>query len=148
MSAKEHDPIDSPPALLTEEPRLQVIVETLQEKKALDIAVMDLRQVSDAADYFVLCTGTSDAHIRALSDDVVEALRRAGDKPWHVEGTQTRRWVLVDLVDIVVHILRREAREFYALERLWGDAEIHEFEDQWEDPTEPLPVSPLPEDPR
>ena len=117
-----------------------MIVETLQSKKGLDIAVMDLRQVSDAADFFVLCTGTSDAHVRALSDDVVESLRRVGERPWHVEGAQTRRWVLIDLVHIVVHVLRREAREFYALERLWGDADIYQFEDQWGDPAEALPV--------
>jgi len=105
---------------------------------------MDLRQVSDTADYFVLCTGTSDAHVRALSEDVADRMRQLGDRPWHVEGTQTRRWVLIDLVDIVVHVFRREAREFYALERLWGDAEIQRFEDQWEDPTQPLPLEGLP----
>ncbi len=144
MNPEEKLAIESPPSILTEVPRLQVIVETLQNKKGLDIAVMDLRQVSDAADFFVLCTGTSDAHVRALSEDVVDSMRRAGDRPWHVEGTQTRRWVLVDLVDIVIHILRSEAREFYALERLWGDAEIHRFEDQWDDPTQPLPLQGIP----
>lgn len=117
-----------------------MIVEALQSKKGLDILVMDLRPVSDAADFFVLCTGTSDAHVRALSEDVIDSLRHVGERPWHVEGAQTRRWVLIDLVDIVIHVLRREAREFYALERLWGDADMHPFEDQWDDPTEALPV--------
>ena len=116
------------PSPLDNDPRLQLIVDTLQDKKALDILLIDLREVSDAADTFVICTGTSEPHVRALSNDVVDALREAGHKPWHVEGRESLRWVLVDLVDVVIHIFRQEARDFYALERLWGDADKHTIE--------------------
>ncbi|MFH1568013.1 MAG: ribosome silencing factor [Gemmatimonadota bacterium] len=131
---KDRSPIDPAASLLDREPRLRLIVEILQSRKGLDIAVMDLRRVTDAADYFVLCTGNSDVHVHALSQDLVERLTQSGERPWHVEGAETRRWVLVDLVDIVIHLLRREAREFYALERLWGDAEIYHFADAWDEP--------------
>jgi ribosome-associated protein len=116
--------------------RVQQIVEALQDRKGFEILVMDLRSLTDAADYFVLCTGTSEQHVRSLADEVVERLGALGDRPWHVEGYATRRWVLVDCVDIVVHIFRREARQFYALERLWGDAKCTSFEDTWGPPPE------------
>lgn len=117
-----------------EDPRIDQIVEVLQEKKGVDILLMDLRGLSDAADYFVLCTGTSEQHVRTLADEVAQALKEAGDPPWHIEGAATRRWVLVDFVDIVVHVFRQEARDFYALERLWGDAQCTEFADAWTAP--------------
>jgi len=113
--------------------RIRQIVETLQEKKALDILLMDLRSLTDTADYFILCSGTSDQHVRSLASDLAEKLKEIDDPPWHIEGYSTRRWVLIDCVDIVVHIFRQEAREFYALERLWGDAECTSFEDTWEE---------------
>jgi ribosome-associated protein len=116
-----------------EDPRLRLIVDTLQERKALDVVLIDLRGVSDAADFFILCTGTSEPHVRALSNDVANTLREAGHRPWHVEGTESLRWVLVDFVDIVVHVFRQEARDFYALERLWGDAGMSRFNDSWTD---------------
>jgi ribosome-associated protein len=126
-----------------EESRINQIIEVLMDKKGLDILLMDLRGLSDAADYFVLCTGTSEQHVKTLADEVAQSLKEAGDAPWHVEGGSTRRWVLVDFVDIVVHVFRQEARDFYALERLWGDAKCTEFADQWEAPTEPKPRTPF-----
>ena len=98
--------------------------------KALDVVLIDLRGVSDAADFFVICTATSEPHVRAVANNVAGALREAGHKPWHIEGTESLRWVLLDLVDIVIHVFRDEAREFYALERLWGDAEATRFDDR------------------
>lgn len=116
-----------------EDPRLRLIVDTLHDTKALDVVLIDLRGVSDAADFFVICTATSEPHVRAVTNNLVEALREAGDKPWHVEGTDSLRWVLLDLVDIVIHVFRNEARDFYALERLWGDAQSTRFDDSWTD---------------
>ena len=116
--------------------RVRRIVEILQGKKALDILLMDLRSLTDAVDYFVLCSGTSAQHVKALAEEVAKTTKEEGEGPWHVEGYSTRRWVLIDYVDIVVHVFRREAREFYALERLWGDAECTAFEDTWEGPVE------------
>lgn len=89
--------------------------------------------MSDAADFFVLCSATSEPHVRSLADDLVDRLRQAGERPWHVEGRESLRWVLIDLVDIVIHVFRKEARDFYALERLWGDAAVTRFEDRWND---------------
>ena len=123
--------------LLQSDPRLGRIVDVLQDKKALDITLMDLRDLSDAADFFVLCTGNSDQQVRTLAQEVRDKLKAEGHPPWHVEGLDTRRWVLIDYADLVVHVFRREAREFYALERLWGDAEIQRVEESWD-------VSPLP----
>ena len=75
--------------------RVQQVVEALQDKKALEILLMDLRSLTDAADFFVLCTGTSDQHVRSLTDELVDRLKELGDAPWHVEGYASRRWVLV-----------------------------------------------------
>ena len=115
--------MDSPPGPLSQDPRLSLIAGILQEKKAEDILVLDLRTVSDAADCFVICSASSDPHVKALVTVLVESLRVAGHKPWHVEGMEQRRWVLIDLVDIVVHVFLPQARDYYDLERLWGDAE-------------------------
>jgi ribosome-associated protein len=133
--------LDSPPGPLSQDPRLSLIAGILQEKKAEDILVLDLRMVSDAADCFVICSASSDPHVKALVTALVESLRGAGHKPWHVEGMEQRRWVLIDLVDIVVHVFLPQAREYYELERLWGDAE-HVALDC--DPSEPprLPAAP------
>ena len=87
-----------------------------------DILILDLRGLNDVSDFFVLCSGTSDLHVKSLSDAVVVALKEIGEPPWHVEGTAQRKWILIDLVDIVVHVFRVETREYYSLERLWGDA--------------------------
>ncbi len=110
-----------------EDARVEKIVEVLQSKNAVDLLLMDLRTVSDAADYFILCNGTSDLHVKTLAEEVKERLRLDDCIPWHIEGLKTRRWVLIDYVDIVVHIFRRETREYYGLERLWGDAESTVF---------------------
>ena len=110
-----------------QEPRIARAVETLQNKKALAITLLDLRDVTDTCDYFLLCTGTSEQHIRSLADEVRDQLAAMGEKPWHIEGADTRRWVLMDYVDFVVHLFRAEVRDFYALERLWGDAVRTDF---------------------
>ena len=134
-------------------PRLRLIVDTLQDRKALDVVLIDLRGVSDAADFFVICTGTSEPHVRALANDVAHTLREAGHRPWHIEGTESLRWVLLDLVDIVVHVFRDEARDFYALEKLWGDADVSRFGDAWTEETDAdtldfAPVTGNPDDDR
>ena len=115
--------MDCPPDLLLQDPRLSLIAGILQEKKAEDILALDLRRVSDAADCFIICSALSDPHVKAIVTALVDSLRAAGHKPWHLEGMELRRWVLVDLVDIVVHVFLPQVREYYALERLWGDAQ-------------------------
>lgn len=104
---------------------VRTVVEAVAEKKGIAIAVMDMRNVSGVADYFVVCTGGSDVQVKAIATEVRSRIRDAyGERPWHVEGTESLQWVLIDYVDVVVHVMMAEAREYYGLERLWGDAPI------------------------
>jgi len=91
-------------------------------KKAEDVLILDMREVSSVADYFVICSGTSEVQVKAIADAVLEGLQKEGVKPWHTEGFTARRWVLIDFVDVVVHDFHAKTREYYMLERLWGDA--------------------------
>ncbi len=92
------------------------------ERKGHDVSVLDLRGISTATDYFVLASGTSDVQVKAIADHVVEELKKEGVRPQHVEGLRGGRWVLIDYVDFVVHVFHPNARAFYQLETLWGDA--------------------------
>jgi ribosome-associated protein len=94
------------------------------DRKANGVTILDLRQVSTATDFFVIASGTSDTHVRAVAEHVTEELRKEGVRVHHVEGLPTGRWVLLDFVDFVVHIFHPVLREFYQLERLWSDAEV------------------------
>lgn len=101
---------------------VRLAVTAIEDRKGVRLHVIDLRGLSDAADFFIIASGTSDAHVRGLADGVVQAMDRAGVPPHHVEGVQTGRWVLLDFVDLVVHLFHPETRAFYQLERLWQDA--------------------------
>ena len=101
-------------------------IQFLQSKKATDIVKMDLKELTDITDYFVICTAESNLHAEALCDAVIEEMEKVGYPPWHVEGDNDRSWLLIDFVDVVVHIFQQDTRQFYALERLWGDARIEE----------------------
>lgn len=107
----------------------ETIVKGMQEKKATDIVVMDLRKVKNAvADFFVICSGNSDKQLDAIADSVDQEVYKAlKENPWHTEGKNNKEWMLLDYIDVVVHVFRKDRREFYALERLWGDAEITEI---------------------
>jgi ribosome-associated protein len=92
-------------------------------KKAADVVVLDLAGLTEAADYFVIASGASDTQVRAIAENVIEEVERGeGGVPWHVEGLAAGRWVLLDYIDVVVHVFHHEMREYYQLERLWGDA--------------------------
>lgn len=96
----------------------------LSEKKAMDIKILDIREISPIADYFVIVTGISGPHIKALADEVDEKMELKGCNFLHKEGYQGGRWVLMDYADVVVHIFIDEERKFYSLEKVWGDAKI------------------------
>ncbi|HSG08371.1 MAG TPA: ribosome silencing factor [Longimicrobiales bacterium] len=98
------------------------IVELAQERKAHDVVVLDLRGISSATDHFVLASGRSDTQVKAIADNIIEEMKKEGHRPAHVEGLQGGRWVLVDFIDAVVHVFHPQARDFYQLENLWGDA--------------------------
>lgn len=100
------------------------------EKKAADVMIMDLKKLTSMTDYFVVCSVDSDVQAKAVVDHVTEELRRKKIKPWHSEGMMNYQWILVDFVDVVLHIFMPEKRKFYNLERLWGDAKIEEIQDQ------------------
>ncbi|MBW3553849.1 MAG: ribosome silencing factor [Gemmatimonadetes bacterium] len=97
-------------------------VELARDRKARELAVLDLRGISTATDFFFLATGTSDIHVRGIAEHIIEELKKKDVRPDHVEGLRGGRWVLIDYIDFVVHIFHPAAREFYQLERLWGDA--------------------------
>lgn len=107
------------------------VVRGMQEKKAQDVVVMDLRNVKNAiCDYFVLCSGNSDTQIDAISTSIEEEVYKASKQdPWHKEGKLNREWILLDYVDVVAHVFKKDRRAFYDLEQLWGDAEIHLIEE-------------------
>lgn len=101
---------------------VQRIVELAQERKAHDIVVLDLRGISSATDHFVVASGRSDTQVKAVADNVIDEMKQEGQRPAHIEGLQGGRWVLVDFIDVVVHVFHPQARDFYQLENLWGDA--------------------------
>ena len=105
-------------------------VELAHERKAYDVVALDLRGISSATDFFVLATGNSDVQVKAIAEHVSEELRVEGARPNHVEGLRGGRWVLLDYIDFVVHVFHPQAREFYQLENLWGDAPRWEAEDE------------------
>lgn len=103
---------------------LRLVTEALADRKAVDAVVLDLRGLSTATDYFVIASGTSDAHVRGMAEHLTSALAPQGVTPHHVEGLAQGRWVLLDYVDFVVHVFHPELRAFYQLEQLWGDAPV------------------------
>jgi ribosome-associated protein len=100
-------------------------------KKAKDVLLMDLRGLTSMADYFVVCSADSDIQVRAIADAVVEGMEKKGTRPWHIESGSAN-WILLDYVDVVLHVFHRNIRPFYNLERLWGDASVKRMVDNAE----------------
>ncbi len=94
------------------------------DMKANDVVLLNLKGITDMTDYFVIASGTSDTHVRAIGEHLIAELRKEGVRVHHVEGVQQGRWVLLDFVDFVVHIFHPTLRSFYQIERLWSDAEV------------------------
>lgn len=107
---------------------MRSIVATLDSKKAIDIKSLEITELTAVADYFVIATGTSGTHIRALSDEVQDALTKQGVEPRNVEGKSTG-WILLDYGTVVVHVFTPDQRELYSLEHLWGDAKQVDISD-------------------
>jgi ribosome-associated protein len=106
---------------------IQKIVDLMLEKKALDIKVLDIRKLTTLTDYFIICSSESNPQTKAIADHVDDELRRVGVKPWHIEGYDYLKWVLLDYSNIVVHVFNEETRDYYGMERLWADAKITSF---------------------
>jgi ribosome-associated protein len=101
---------------------VRAAVDLALERRAREVLVLDLREISSATDWFVIASGTSDVHVKAIAERVVEGLKESDEFANHVEGLTGGRWVLLDYVDFVVHVFHPQARVFYQLENLWGDA--------------------------
>lgn len=102
-------------------------LEAADDRKARDLVALDLRGLTDATDFFIVASGTSDVHVRGVAVSVIERMNRLGLHAHHVEGLQAGRWALLDFVDFVVHVFHPEARAFYQIERLWNDAPVVAF---------------------
>ena len=105
------------------------ITEQIFSKKGYDVILLDLRKLTSIADYFVICSADSDTQVKAIADEIDSKLAEEGIKSWHIEGYRALSWILIDYVDVVVHIFKKDSREFYKLEKLWGDAPSIKVED-------------------
>jgi len=110
-------------------PLVRRAVELCHERNARQPLVLDLRGLSDATDFFLIASGDSDVHVRAVAEHILKGLSDEGTRPSGVEGERSARWVLIDYIDLVVHVFHPLVREFYQLERLWGDAPLLAVED-------------------
>ena len=99
------------------------------EKKAVDIIIIDVRKITTLTDFFVVCTSESEPQSRAITDHINQKMKEEGVRSWHIEGYEHLNWVLVDFVNIVVHIFSRDTREYYEFERLWADGTITKVQD-------------------
>jgi ribosome-associated protein len=110
---------------------IDAITTGLLEKKAKNIVLLDVRKLTTLTDYFVVCHGTSETQIRALANSVTEKVKETlGEKVWKQEGLDARRWIILDYVNVVVHIFSEEKRNYYGIERMWNDAAVTEIKDE------------------
>lgn len=109
---------------MNSEQLLQLTVTALEDKKAMNVVALDLRNVSPISDYFVICHGNSDVQVQAIANEVRKVVHEAGGVIRGIEGVDSARWVLLDLGDVVVHVFHRDEREYYNIERLWSDAKV------------------------
>ncbi|CAM3939143.1 ribosome silencing factor [Flavobacterium antarcticum] len=109
------------------------IIKGIEEVKGSNIDILDLREIDNSAcDYFVICDGTSNTQVSAIVNSIQKTVsKELKDKPWHVEGSENAEWVLMDYVNIVVHVFQKHIREYYNIESLWGDAKITTIENKY-----------------
>jgi ribosome-associated protein len=121
MAKTDKRPSGGRPARLPSQ--IELAIRAAEDKKALDLVVLDLRKAAGFTDFFVICSGANTRQVRAIADAVVDTLGDEGVKPAHVEGYDRSEWILIDYFDFIVHVFGPETRTFYGLERLWGNAE-------------------------
>lgn len=114
------------------------IADLMISKKAIDVVILDLKKLTSATDYFVICSADSDIQVKAIADSVETGMESLSEYVWHKEGYHALRWIVLDYVDVVVHIFHKEERSFYNLDRLWGDAKRTDVQDPLATP-EPAP---------
>jgi len=108
---------------------IAVIIKGIEDVKGEDIQLLDLREIENTVcDYFIICSGNSNTQVNAISGSVQKTVsKEIKDKPWHVEGQNNSEWILMDYVNVVVHVFQKHVRQFYDIESLWGDAKITEI---------------------
>ncbi|WP_168120610.1 ribosome silencing factor [Paenibacillus sp. HB172176] len=106
---------------------LKIAVDAAEDKKAVDVIALNLKEVSLVADYFVICSGNSDTQVQAITTEIRKQAEKHGVRIRGIEGMDSARWVLIDIGDVIVHVFHREEREYYNIERLWSDAKVVEF---------------------
>lgn len=110
---------------------IEVITEAMLDRKAEDITILDVHELTTLTDKFVVCHASTDVQIKAIADNITkETKEELGEKAWKEEGLESRRWVILDYVNVVVHIFKKELREYYSLERMWNDAPVRKVEDE------------------
>ena len=114
---------------LTSQDKSQLIAKAASDTKALDIMIMNMHDLTTTTDYFIVCSATTSTQIRAIADNIEEEMDNAGEHFLHKEGYNNAEWILLDYGDCVAHIFTEEARRFYGLESLWGEAPTVEYED-------------------
>ena len=111
------------------EKNVESIINLIMEKKGEDIVVLDLRSISSVSDFFIITTGNSNVHVKAICDEIRDKMKKNNKTvPWHVEGYEAQKWILIDYVDIVVHIFDSDTRLYYSIEKLWEDAKSRQIE--------------------
>ena len=115
--------------LVNTDERISVIIKGIDDVKGDDIQLLDLREIENTVcDYFIICSGTSNTQVNAITGSIQKLVsKELKDKPWHVEGQNNSEWILMDYVNVVVHVFQKHIREFYDIESLWGDAKITEI---------------------
>jgi ribosome-associated protein len=111
---------------VSEDELITVIIKGIEEIKGIDIQLFDLREIENTVtNYFIICTGNSNTQVKAISQSVQKMVsKELKDKPWHIEGEGNAEWILMDYVNVLVHIFQKHIREYYDSESLWGDAKI------------------------
>ncbi|MFC1561147.1 ribosome silencing factor [Candidatus Latescibacterota bacterium] len=105
------------------EKNVERIINLVMEKKGENIVILDLRKITSVADFFIITTGNSNVHVRAIAEEIREKMKKENKTiPWHIEGLKAQKWILIDYVDIVVHIFDYDSRLYYSIEKLWEDA--------------------------
>lgn len=112
---------------------ISLILQGIEEVKGQDINLLDLREIENTVcDYFIICNGTSNTQVNAIVNSVQKTVSKAiHDKPWHVEGSDNAEWVLLDYVNVVVHVFQKHIRDYYDIEGLWGDAKVTAIESSY-----------------
>lgn len=119
--------------LINNDDLLANIILGIEEVKGEDINILDLREIDNSScDYFIICNGNSNTQVNAIMSSVQKTVSKSiKDKPWHVEGSDNAEWILMDYVNVVVHVFQKHIREYYNIESLWGDAKITLIENKY-----------------